>query len=834
MYHQRLRRILIGVAYRPPNDLNFLSHFENIILRASSETNKSLILIGDFNCNVLAPNSHATKHLLSTTTDLQLTQLVTAPTRITDSSRTIIDLIFCSNRMITSSATVTPCSLSDHHIVSCNINIKPTRPPPHFLQTRPLHRCDTEALTQDLESAPWHVAELFDEIDDQVNFWENLYLSILDNYAPKKSIRVRAKSLPWIDGELRKLMRHRDWLHKKAIKDDSPTVWDMYRTVRNKVTKDLRLSKANYYHHLCSSNMHPTKLWKHLNSLLSRNNRSSVKSLVVKNTEHTDKTEIAEAMNSHFITAATLQSPPNIQNLDANPLASTPFSFAPVTEDEVSNIVVSLDPKKSSGPSEISTKCLQLTIPSMAASVARILNLSLQSGCVPSNWKAANVTPIHKKGDKQNPNNYRPISVIPVMGKILERVVYTRLMDHLNHNNILTPFQSGFRPNHSTEDVLLRTVEDWRREVDQGKAIAAVFIDFSKAFDSISHPLLLKKLNLLNIKGTVLSWFKDFLSNRRQRVVIEGHKSSWALVQQGVPQGSLLGPLLFSIYTNDMPSIVSNSSINMYADDTALYASDKNIIAAASRATKDLAAIQNWCKDNCLQINHKKNFAMFLARNKVELQNGRNQAHILLDGSALQTVSEVRYLGVLIDSTLSFKGHIDSITSKAYGALSTLRKVQTYLPLNTRKLLYRSLVLPHLEYCPSVWDPSSTELSSKIERVQNRAMRTILNRPPGTRSQPLRTELNWRSLYERRQLRRGTSTFKCLNKLSPPYLHNLFQRNPASRGRNKDKLFLIRPLTNWVKHSFSYKSAKLWNSLSRDTRQSDSILRFITNYWNSR
>ena len=177
------------------------------------------------------------------------------------------------------------------------------------------------------------------------------------------------------------------------------------------------------------------------------------------------------------------------------------------------------------------------------------------------------------------------------VGKILERVVYTRLMCHLSENNILTPYQSGFRPNHSTEDVLLRTVEDWKQEVDQGKAVAAVFIDFSKAFDSISHPLLLKKLQGIGINYMALNWSKDFLTNRQQRVVIDGQASSWSLVQQGVPQGSLLGPLLFSIYTNDMPSIISNSSINMYADDTALYASDVNTAVAAKRVTDDLSAI---------------------------------------------------------------------------------------------------------------------------------------------------------------------------------------------------------------------------------------------------
>ena len=273
------------------------------------------------------------------------------------------------------------------------------------------------------------------------------------------------------------------------------------------------------------------------------------------------------------------------------------------------NIISSLHPNKSSGPSEINTKYLQILLPYISTSLTRLINLSLKTGSIPFLWKVANVTPVHKKGDKQNPDNYRPISVIPALGKILEKVVYSRLMHYLDEHNILNPFQSGFRPNHSTEDVLLKTVEDWRLSVDRGNAVAAVFIDFSKAFDSISHPLLVKKLQSIGVADIALTWFHDFLTNRQQRVVIDGHASSWLTIQKGVPQGSLLGPLLFSIYTNDMPLTVKNCSINMYADDTALYTANTNAFKAADSVSKDLTAIHKWCLENSITINFKKTYA---------------------------------------------------------------------------------------------------------------------------------------------------------------------------------------------------------------------------------
>ena len=234
--------------------------------------------------------------------------------------------------------------------------------------------------------------------------------------------------------------------------------------------------------------------------------------------------------------------------------------------------------------------------------------------------------------------------------------------------------------------LLLRTMEDWRCEVDQRKTVAAVFIDLSKAFDSISHTHLLTKLQNIGITNKALSWFQDFLTNSTQRAVIDGQVSSWSTVQQRVPRGSLLGLVLFSIYTNDMQSTVSTSTINMYADDTALYASDTNPAVAAQRVSEDLSSINDWCKDNCLLINQSKTLAMFLSRNN---KQQIIEASILLDGSPLHTVTECRYLGVLLESALTFKSHINSITLQ-------------------------------------------------VERAQNRAMRTILREPSGTRSQPLK------------------------------------------------------------------------------------------------
>ena len=287
-------------------------------------------------------------------------------------------------------------------------------------------------------------------------------------------------------------------------------------------------------------------------------------------------------------------------------------------------------------------------------------------------WKHANVAPVFKKGDRTDSNSYRPISVIPIVGKILERIVYQQTLHHLLKNN-LTSHQSGFRPGHSTEDVLLRTIDDWRLAIDSGKVVAAVFIDFT----TISHTCLIRKLHSVGISDISLNWYKDFLSQRQQRVVINGVASDWLSVTRGVPQGSLLGPLLFPIYVNDMTSVVRSAVLNMYADDTTVYTTGKCPTLVAQCLTNELEHLSTWCQANHLRINPAKTTAMFLCRRGLQRCGS---AKIYLEGHQLENKSVTDYLGVTYDSQLTFRQHVARVTSKAYGALKTLCHVKASLP----------------------------------------------------------------------------------------------------------------------------------------------------------
>ena len=267
------------------------------------------------------------------------------------------------------------------------------------------------------------------------------------------------------------------------------------------------------------------------------------------------------------------------------------FKFSLIDEKLVLKMFSSLDERKATGPDVISAKLLRMVAQAISLSITYLFNASMQSGQIPTEWKEANIIPVPKSGDKDDVSSYRPVSVIPVLAKIFKSLVHRQLYDYLETNSLLNDAQFGFRPNRSIQYVLLRTVDDWKIALDQGEIVGTVMIDLSKAFDIIDHPLLLKKLDAYGVRGSELKWFTDYLSGRKQRVVMDGVLSVWKDIVKGVPQGSILGPLLFTIFVNDLPDTVEQCTVNLYADDSAIYTSDKDPCGVSTKLEGDLRRV---------------------------------------------------------------------------------------------------------------------------------------------------------------------------------------------------------------------------------------------------
>ena len=711
--------ILLGNMYRPPNaDLSVFSNFEVMMERVAAEC-RDVVLMGDLNINLLTPSSQ-TDRLLLITSENNLKQLISEPTRITDHSQTLLDVLFTSSPDVFSSSGATECVGSDHLMIFGE-HKEEVKLPAKVCTVRSFKKCEEKALLSDLGSAPWQVMDSFDDVNDKLSYWMTLFLSVVDKHAPLMKVRMKTKNQDddWIDSGLRSLMRSRNYYRKKHRKTRAEQDWHKFKAIRNEVNRRLRVAKSEYFRRVCKDISHqPRFTWRQLNTALGRKVNGAIDAINWGGRVLAQPSDIANGFVQHF--SSSKQSSSTNLECHVQPILSK-FSFIPVSEEDVLKKLSQLDERKATGPDSLSAKLLRMVAPAISNSLTSILNASLSQGHFPTEWKEANVTPVPKSGDRNEVNNYRPVSVIPVLAKVFECIVYDQLFEYVEKNRILNEEQAGFRPNRSTQDVLLRATDDWKKALDLGQIVATVMIDLSKAFDTINHDLLLRKLNAYGIQNAELAWFTDYLSGRKQRVVLNSVPSEWARVTMGVPQGSILGPLLFLLFVNDLPDVVQETSINLFADDTAIYSADSDPSVLGERVEKDLGRVALWIHSNGLRLNVAKTQLMVLSR------RGRREeadsVRVKIGEVELQQQSCVRYLGVEIDRDLTWKAHIQKVYNQCMGKLAAIRRAGSYLPCHIRKLLYQAFVLPHLDYCSVVWNSCGATLGKRIERVQNYALR---------------------------------------------------------------------------------------------------------------
>ena len=352
-----------------------------------------------------------------------------------------------------------------------------------------------------------------------------------------------------------------------------------------------------------------------------------------------------------------------------------------------------------------------------------VLNLSLSTGVFPSELKLANVIPIYKAGDAQVFTNYRPVSVLPVFSKIFERIMYTRLLSFLNKHKILYDYQFGFREKYSTYLALITLTEKISNALDEGKQVIGIFLDFSKAFDTVNHEILLLKLENYGIRGVALDWFKSYFSNREQYVTYNNCKSTTRNLSCGVPQGSILGPLLFILYINDLCHVATRCFLMLFADDSNLFYTGDDLEALNREINEELGNILFWLEVNKLSLNvNKTHYIIFRSRN-IATQD----VHINVKNVTIDKVEYTKFLGVIIDEKLSWKQHIEYVRKKLSKSTGILSKARKYLPKECLKTLYYTFAYPYLTYCIHVWGKSFTTYIAVIAKVQKRLIRIITN-----------------------------------------------------------------------------------------------------------
>ena len=492
-----------------------------------------------------------------------------------------------------------------------------------------------------------------------------------------------------------------------------------------------------------------------------------------------------------------------------------------VTQDGVEKLLKNLKPNKAAGPDRISPSVLKELADVLSQPLTQIYQTAIDTGNVPEQWRTAIVTPIFKKGDKSKAANYRPVSLTAICCKLCEHLIARAILDHLDTHSLLSDLQHGFRRKRSCESQLTIFIDELTRGVVNGSQIDAVVMDFSKAFDVVPHGSLLVKLRHYGIRGNTLKWIDSFLSHRTQKVVVDGEMSDLAPVTSGVPQGSVLGPILFLVFINDMPECITSTS-RLFADDTIVY---REVRCDDDRQAlqDDLKALEQWEQKWGMSFNPSKCSIIHITKKRTTAKHD----YILKD-QVLETSTTANYLGITIACDLSWKEQILKITSKGNKLLGFLRRnIQTKSELIKTKA-YNTIVRPTIEYAATVWAPGQKGLINSLEAVQRRAARYVCNNHQRTASvTDMMEKLGWDSLEERRLRMKIILLFKILHKMIAIPDNQLVPTTTTTRGHNM-KLRQIPTRTNYYKFSFFPSSIVAWNKLPKDIVKLEDIDSFRT------
>ncbi len=837
------RKMYICALYNPNGkDFEFSSKLSVMLSKVSIGDNE-IVLLGDFNCD-FTPNVSAKEvnDLKFVGNMHQLQQLIDLPTRVTDHSATIIDLFFTSKPELYSDSGVIQTALSDHFMIYAIRKGKLIKGDHKTIDYRCYKNFDENVFLADLFNVPWYTIENCVDVNEAVDVWNHLFNQVVDKHIPKKVKRVRATPSPWLNRDITQHMSTRDFLHRKAIRSGRTSDWDAYKTYRNKVTAMVRKSKeAHFKNNIEQGVGNPNKLWKTLNDILPSKVSKNPSSIVVDGKVLSKSDDMSNGFNDYFANVAN-----NLINQTDNGAANTDSRNPPINTgvskqkldlpyvsiDFISKEILNMDVKKATGFDDISCKLLKLARPAIVESLTYIINLSLHTGIFPNAWKVAKVVPLHKGGDLNSTNNYRPISILSCVSKIIEKAVHKHVYSFLSINNIINQHQSGFRPFHSTETALTDMIDDLLSNMNSGKMTGLAFIDLRKAFDTVSHDLLLEKLHGIGADDMAIKWFRSYLTGRTQRVSFKGSVSDSLPVNTGVPQGSILGPLLFIVFINDMCNVIQHGNISMYADDTTLFVSGNDAAVISYKLQQDLEAIMLWLHQNKLFLNTDKTKIMLVGTsvklNKV--QDG--EFFVSVNGRPLENVECMKCLGVVIDKELKWHKHVNSVIQKVCCKAALLRRVKPYLNVSTLNMLYKALVQPHFDYCGIAWYGRFKDDCNKLDVLQKRCARIILGVDFLTPSADMFNDLKWEQLSVRYQYFRALMVFKCLNNLAPQYLADKFQYISDIHQCNTRQAAVgnlaLPPLRNGhdiegYKHSFTFSGVKVWNTINPLIRNSANI-----------
>nr|CAH7741509.1 unnamed protein product [Callosobruchus chinensis] len=813
----------VGVVYKPPTVSHtlFTDKLEESLALCMLQS-QHILCVGDVNINFFDQISPSYRYISSMLDSTGMHQIINEATHISSNSMSLIDVIICSEPSLVVSYAVENTDMSDHELISCKIaHIKPKLQP--FIYTyRSFKNFNENLFHEDLQNLSLTEIYYIRDVDQKLSVFNKKLLALFDKHIPIKKSRITKAKCPWLNDEIKDLIKGRNKAKAKFRKCPNQAKWDIYKAKRNEINQRIARAKKEYFSSVAQSK-DQKNIWKELKFLDIKQSKKF---------EIPSRFDNVDSINNHFIDSIPVTTVDYnlISGYLQNQLCESSFQFKLIDSDcilwalgKIKNV--------SAGADGISISLIKLCVPFIVPFLVHITNTILLEGKFPACWKTAYICPVPKLKDIRQLSDLRPISILPGLSKVVEKIIENQLRQHFNDYNILPDTQSGFRPYHSCTTALLNVTDDIIQAHDENKCTALVTLDFSKAFDTINHQVLLAILKSCGILYESLELLRSYLSNRSQIVRLKGKLSHARSVINGVPQGSILGPLLFIVYTSQFIKSLESCESHIYADDTQIYHSFyiSDWPNAEMKINSDLAKISDIAKNHSLQLNPKKSKVILFGKAGERAALQQNMS-IRLNNIKLNTVNSMNNLGLVIDNDLRFREHITATIKKAYGALRLLYPHKNALDVHTKRMLSDSLVLSQFSYCAPVYGPCiDNATSARIQRVQNSCIRFIYGIRRYDRVSYKLKELDWLNMAGRRKALSLCLYHKLIYTKKPTYLYNKIRfRTDVHNVNVRSKGLISAPhhRTTFCKRGFKYNLYKEYNDIPLYLKEKFNVKQF--------
>ncbi len=820
--------VFLCVCYRP-NDkhiVDFLCDLQDIYDYTADKDYYNFLCVGDFNtknnafCNTDISNVEG--EILKAILDSNgLHQLVNFPTRfdIHHNRSSCLDYVITNNEnFVCNVEGYGPIANSDHIPVGFQINSKIPKIKNFTRHVWNFKKGDFDKLNEKLAQYPWDTIFVVDDLDEIVDIWTDVFISLAKECIPYTKITVRPSDLPYMTCNLRSLIRRKDRLFHQWVRTQRDDHRDHYKKLRNYTSKSLRDARDAYIKKQCDKleiDNASSNWWDTVKKLCCFKQTSNTIAPIA-NTDGIlvyDAETKADIFNQFYASISTIDNnndPIPQNNIPLGPLLDNIV----ISQHDVYVLLSKLDTSKATGPDNIGNMFLKRCAPSISNVLTRIFNLSLSLGHFPRSWKIANIVPIHKKGSVHDFKMYRPVSLLPCVSKVFEKLIFKEVYSHLRRNNLISEFQSGFTPGDSTLNQLIHINDMILKSHDKLDDVLGCFLDLTRAFDTVWHKGLLYKLDRYGIRDhlngcKLYSWFQSYLDNRGHRVSIDGKVSSIRHINSAVPQGSVLGPLLFLVYINDVTDGIE-SDIFLFADDTSIFKAGQDTVSMARTINSDLNKIALWAKRWKITINPTKTVSVLFSKRAAPNTN----FVVRLNNDIIKLSQNHKHLGLWLSSDGSWKKHIKEIATKARKRLGCITKHKYRLTRRSTEILYLTYVRPVMEYGNVLYDSATQEELEILDNIEKEALRTITGARRRCNLELLYNEVKWPCLSKRRELQKIATLGKIVIKQFPPYLVRDLPTFYSNTRNIRNNTFAIPAArTDYYAKSFVPDSVNLWNKL---------------------